>query len=85
MIKNALKRAVKAAGSEAALARGTGYSQPAIHKAISKGTVTAEMALRIEAFTERLGKKVDRRELCPKIFGKFLAMPAASSAEAAVA
>jgi DNA-binding transcriptional regulator YdaS (Cro superfamily) len=48
--REVIKRAIKLAGSEAKLGRGTGFSQVAINKAKHKGHATAEMALAIDRF-----------------------------------
>lgn len=71
-----IERAIRLAGSEAKLGRGTGFSQVAINKAKHRRHVSAEMALAIHRF---LDGAVSAAELRPDIW----ASPAAASHAAA--
>ena len=64
-------------GSQAALARAAGVTQPAIHKVINAKRVSAEMALKIEAATEGA---VPRHIIRPDLWSA--PRPASSLAEA---
>lgn len=50
--KTPIEQAIEIAGSEAKLGEGIGCSQVAINKAKRRGSVTAEMALKIHRFTD---------------------------------
>jgi DNA-binding transcriptional regulator YdaS (Cro superfamily) len=60
-----IKKAIKLAGSEAKLGRGTGFSQVAINKAKHKGHASAEMALAIDRF---LGGAVSASDIRPDLW-----------------
>lgn len=63
--KEVIERAIKIAGSEAKLGRGTGFSQVAINKAKHKGRASPRMALEIHRF---LGGAVSAHEIRPDIW-----------------
>lgn len=63
-IRPHIQEAIRRAGSEAKLGEATGYSQHAIWKAKKRGSVTPEMALKIE---HAVG--VSKEILRPDIFG----------------
>ncbi len=65
-IKTLIQAAVDDLGSQAKLARAVGCSQQQISYLLKAKTVSAKMAIRIEAATKG---KVTRHDLCPEIFG----------------
>lgn len=72
--RKAIEDAIQAAGSEAKLGEGIGYSQVAINKAKHRGSVSADMALRIHRF---LGGRVPASRLCPELWANPDDVPAA--------
>ena len=63
-----VEKAVDLLGSQVALAKACGVSQPAIHKWISGGVISPENAAAIERATEG---RVSRRDLRPNDWQKI--------------
>jgi DNA-binding transcriptional regulator YdaS (Cro superfamily) len=66
MDDSAMRKAVKAAGSETKLAARIGFSQVAVNKAVRRGRVSAEMAVAID-LAQLDG--VTKESLRPDLFG----------------
>jgi DNA-binding transcriptional regulator YdaS (Cro superfamily) len=62
---NAIQRAIKAVGSQAALGRAIGVSQPSIHAWVQDGAVTTAFAIKV---AEAAGWTVTPHELRPDIY-----------------
>lgn len=65
IMKRTIKRAIRLAGSERALADMARVSQPAINKAKHRGYVTAEMAVLID---KALAPDVTKEQLRPDLW-----------------
>ena len=64
--RDLLIAAIKRAGSEEKLGKAIGYTQHAIWRAKKRGTVTPEMAKRLDDWSNGF---ISKHDLCPGIFG----------------
>jgi DNA-binding transcriptional regulator YdaS (Cro superfamily) len=64
-VRDLIQEAIRFAGSEAKLGKATGYTQNAIWQAKRRGTVTPQMAVRIDRATNSL---VPKEKLRPDVF-----------------
>ena len=66
-VRDLLKEAIRKAGSQAKLGKAIGKTQNAIHQALKRGSVTAEMAVSIERATEG---EIRKEQLRPDLFAQ---------------
>jgi DNA-binding transcriptional regulator YdaS (Cro superfamily) len=66
-VRDLIQAAIDKAGSQAKLGKAIGKSQNAVHQALKRGKVTAEMAVSIERATEG---EVRKEQLRPDLFAQ---------------
>jgi len=66
-VRELIQAAIKKAGSQAKLGKAIGKTQNAVHQALKRGSVTAEMAVSIERATEG---EIRKEQLRPDLFAQ---------------